>query len=807
MYNVIGTGVTAIILYVISYFFYRNGIYLKIFHQRLWNTILAITFITTALAGLFLALQINYKWNSDITKNILKRHVESGIGLAFTGIFHFLWHFSFYRNIFLSNRAATVNRPRHNISPAGISSNLFIVGFISSSVQLLLMKEIMNISGGYELIAGTFLGSWLIGSAFGSGLARNSNLSDIRKINLMFAVSPFVSLLLLILLARLFLQPGETPSFLLSVGFTFLVLIPFCLISGFTFVKLISIAKSVNSFLPGKSYSIETTGGIASGIFVSVLGSGKIDTYQMLLMIVIMGLSYVILTYFLKTNKTRIIIRFIITGIIILIITCQPDIIFRQLLLRGINITGSSDTPYGNITMAEYNGDESIYYNQRLLKYSDDAIEREEDIHYTLLQSNNPEKVLMISGSLNSHLTEINKYPVKKIVYVERDPALASIEKNSLTVSYNNLIIETGDAFRYVRNSIEEFDAVLILLPPPSSLLLNRFYTVEFFGSVKKILREGGVVSCSPGINPNYLNRESVNLYSSIYNSMARVFKNVIPIAGNKIYFIASDKSLSTSICEIVGQKNISNIYVSENFLADDLIASKTAEITSVMDRGTRLNKAEMPVASLYYQSFNLSRNHSERLPLIIVLIAAFVIPLAVIRKGSSIMYLSAFSLAGFEIILLLMLQLTLGNMYQLTGLIIAGLMAGLAAGAGTDLKPFYNGSPRIKTLILILFYLLMVITISKMLDFKAGPWMISLLIPAAFIPGFLTGGIFRDLTKVENLTSDAAGIYSADLAGSAMGFILFSGIAIPLLGIRVSLIFLSVLLFAGFIAALFGKK
>ena len=100
----------------------------------------------------------------------------------------------------------------------------------------------MNIAGGYELITGIFLGSWLIGSAIGAAIAGKSTLFDIKKINLIFSLSPVISLLLLFLLSRLFLNTGETPSFLVSMIYTFLVLIPFCLVSGFTFVKLISIA-------------------------------------------------------------------------------------------------------------------------------------------------------------------------------------------------------------------------------------------------------------------------------------------------------------------------------------------------------------------------------------------------------------------------------------------------------------------------------------------------------------------------------------------------------------------------------------
>jgi hypothetical protein len=37
------------------------------------------------------------------------------------------------------------------------------------------MREIMNVTGGYELITGSFLGSWLIGSAIGSSIAGKSD--------------------------------------------------------------------------------------------------------------------------------------------------------------------------------------------------------------------------------------------------------------------------------------------------------------------------------------------------------------------------------------------------------------------------------------------------------------------------------------------------------------------------------------------------------------------------------------------------------------------------------------------------------
>ena len=171
MYHVTGTGLTAVLLYLISYFFYRINYFSFQFHKRLWNSILALAFIITAAAGVFMALQISYKWDLPFVKTILKWHVEFGIGLAFTGIFHFIWHLSYFRWIFEREQRVDHSVDIHIPASSEIRLNLFIIGLVSSSVQLLLLREMLNISGGYELVTGIFLGSWLIGSAIGAALS------------------------------------------------------------------------------------------------------------------------------------------------------------------------------------------------------------------------------------------------------------------------------------------------------------------------------------------------------------------------------------------------------------------------------------------------------------------------------------------------------------------------------------------------------------------------------------------------------------------------------------------------------------
>jgi spermidine synthase len=807
MYHVIGTGITLTILYLISYFFYRIGYYQLQFHRKLWNTLLAVVFLLTAIAGVFMALQITYKWNIPYIKSILKWHVLTGIGMTFTGIFHLIWHLSYYGKLFVRDKTIRESKIHPKPTPAEIRLNLFIIGFISSSIQFLLIREIMNVAGGYELITGIFLGSWLIGSAIGASIAGKSVLQDTAKINLIFSLSPIVSILFLFLLSRLFLNPGETPSFLVSLIYTFLVLLPFCLVSGFTFTKLIFIARKANSFVPGKSFSIETVGGIASGISITFLTSGLLNTYQLLLLVLILAFAYVLLTFYIKSQLSELITKIAITLLASCIIIFKPDVFFRQLLLPGVKVIKSTDTPYGNLTEGKYKDEKSVYFNQRLLSYNDDVAEREENIHYAMLQRESPEKIIIVSGPLHSSLGEILKYHVKKIYYIERDPALAKSEVTLNDTLPGEVVIANTDAFRYIRNSAELVDVIILLIPPPSTLLLNRYYTTEFFSIAKNKLHPGGVFMCSPGPGSDYFNKESVNLYSSIYNSLSAVFKYVKPVVGNKLYFIASDKELSLSFCQLTEKRNIKNVYVCSDFLADDLILNKSEEVISLMDPEIKPNTYAFPVACFHLQSFNFSKNLDEKVPALIILILVFALPATMIKRKNMLMYFSASALAGFEIIMLLTIQLIVGNMYQLTGLIIAGLMTGLALGAGKENRLLNLLSLRNKCVVLIGFFIIIGLVYNHILELKNDMPAIGISVISVFFPAMITGSIFREITSKTERSNSTSATYSADLAGSAFGFILISGFAVPAIGIQHSVFLLSVLIFGGFLFAVVVDK
>jgi hypothetical protein len=363
------------------------------------------------------------------------------------------------------------------------------------------------------------------------------------------------------------------------------------------------------------------------------------------------------------------------------------------------------------------------------------------------------------------------------------------------------------DAYRYIRNSTESVDVIILLVPPPSTLLLNRYYTTEFFSEVKKRLKPDGIFMCSPGPGDDYFNKESLNLYSSVYNSLAANFKNVKPVAGNKLYFITSDKPISLSFCKLVAEKQIKNVYVSSDFLEDDLITRKSDEVLALIDHGIKQNRSAFPVACLHSQSYQFSKSLGEKVPAIVLMFFVFALPVLTIKRKNLIMYFSASALAGFEIIILLSLQLMVGNMYQLTGLIIAGLMAGLAVGSGINSSFLNNISLRRKVIFLVVFYIIFGITYNLMIELKGVFIEVILIIVSGFLPAFITGQVFNELTlKVKGKEfSSSPAVYSADLAGSAFGFIFISGIVIPAFGIRISIFLLSALVFTGILISTFS--
>ena len=89
----------SLILYLLSYGLVKEQVYSIVFHKKLWNMLLLVSFIVTALTSILFLLEISY--GISITSlNLTFWHIEIGLVMILISIFHTLWHIPYLKSYF-----------------------------------------------------------------------------------------------------------------------------------------------------------------------------------------------------------------------------------------------------------------------------------------------------------------------------------------------------------------------------------------------------------------------------------------------------------------------------------------------------------------------------------------------------------------------------------------------------------------------------------------------------------------------------------------------------------------------------------
>ena len=87
-------------LYGLTSFMHDLKMFRKFVHRRIWNILLLLTFLTTAILGIILVVQINYNLDSTLIRDYLYWHVQFGIAMAAISMIHIVWHWKYFYRIF-----------------------------------------------------------------------------------------------------------------------------------------------------------------------------------------------------------------------------------------------------------------------------------------------------------------------------------------------------------------------------------------------------------------------------------------------------------------------------------------------------------------------------------------------------------------------------------------------------------------------------------------------------------------------------------------------------------------------------------
>lgn len=804
--------ILTILLYSMSLGLSRIGMVSKLNHRRFWNVLLLLTFLITGLIGLFMVVKINYKLHYPFYDKLVGYHVGFGIGMAVIGFFHFWWHLSYYLKLIRQGIRSGNHRERQ-LNPVEdnkkrtashslpMSSFLKIAAFLLGSTtiiaQVILIREFLTVFSGNELVIGVVLANWMVLTGIGAysrklPVRSKKSFSFITGGLLLLSVLPFATAFLINFLKNIVFPVGSLINVFQVFWSSLALLAPFCLASGFLFTFIsAAFSERRNQNETGLVYGFESLGSVVGGLLSGLLFIFVFSSIESLLVLAIINGTLLFLSGLKyasgKWNWAPIMVIVTAFGLLF----SNPEKRIRSFVYPNQKIEVSKDSPHGNIVVTRREKMWSVYTNNNLLFDSENFMLNEEAVHFAMLQHSNPEKVLLVSGGITGQLAELRKYEPMSIDYVEGNRWLLTLMKDTLDkINDESLHVFTTDPLRFIRNSPQTYDVVILNLPGPTTMQANRFYTREFFTLLKQKLTPGAVISFGIQSPPNYLNQEAVDLNSSLFVTLKTAFKHVIIIPGEKNYFMASDAPLTYNIAEAVQSRGIENRYVNQYYFDDSLLKNRSENILSALNQAAEINQNMRPVTYQQGLSYWLSQFKGKYWVLAVIAIAGSLLVFFRGNTSSKTMFLTGFSASGLEILLLFGLQVFFGNIYLLTSFVFAGFMLGLAAGSFLG-KSFSRPSGKnylaITQLLIGAFAGVTSVSLfSSGMEKLPAELIYTLFFAATLLIGGLTGFQFSkaSIYNTGSYAEISGKTYSYDLVGSAAGALAVSIYLVPELGI-----------------------
>ena len=219
----------------------------------------------------------------------------------------------------------------------------------------------------------------------------------------------------------------------------------------------------------------------------------------------------------------------------------------------GDPVVFESHSPYQRLVVTQWKDDTRLYINGNLQFSSRDEARYHEALVIPAMQMAAAHKnILILGGGDGLAAREIFKFPdVQKVTLVDLDPdmtktfqtsaKLVALNHNSLNHSKMHII--NADAAKWLENTHDKFDVIVIDLPDPSNFSLGKLYSVPMYRMVKRHLAAGGkivVQSTSPYFAPNaYWSVVKTLETSGLYTKPYHVY---VPSFGEWGYVLASEK-------------------------------------------------------------------------------------------------------------------------------------------------------------------------------------------------------------------------------------------------------------------------
>lgn len=618
---------------------------------------------------------------------------------------------------------------------------VFLTGFSAVIIQCILVRELLSVFLGNELVLGIIFSVWLLFCGLGSLWGNKKGIWR----SAIFTAILIVSALLGMFSIRYFPTLSDPGAVIPTAAIACLFILaeaPVSFLTGYAFGTLSKLSSERNYL-----YGLENCGALAGTVILfglTLLGTSN----AVMLIAALLPLPVILLI-----DKQKLLKR----SIFKIVLAFMPVLLLAVIIIKTDKKTASwkyagevaeiQYTREGEIAYMIYGNDTTVLLNNTVYKSTLNKPVAEQAVHVPAAQREYLKNALVIFD--RGHYAELTKYPDLHIDIIETLPAVASARS----------IITTPEKY----HPDKEYDLIFIGSSLPVNTASSRFYTVSFFKRMHSIMSSEAILSFTLPFNENYMPQYEQQLYSILRNTLQTVFQFVLIFPGNGYAtFMASDDSL-----HIPESINVETDYLSTftmPALSDERIkkANSFSQISSV-------NKNTRPIALFFSLKNWMDQFGFSAVLLLCILLTVFIAAVFILPHSSSVLSVatSGFTTGLYSIGIMLFYQATYGSLYSEISLLLMALSLGFVAGSKWRRFPFSD--------LIIGIYVIVSFLILSILSHPP----VILFFVCHFGIGLLSAGQF--VTRKDTLPGI---LNTADLIGGVFGMAISSTLLIPIFGI-----------------------
>lgn len=726
---------------------------------------------------------------------------------------------------------------------------IFAYGLFSIAAQTLIFREFTTSFESNDIAVGIFFGCWFLWVALGAIVVNKSGrlagrlTANIEWVLLAYLPAFVIQAFLIIEIRRL---AGIAPYTLLPIPAVLILGVsvnaPVSFLTGLLFPLICKCVRRDTTSAVSRVYLFESLGSFVGGLGTTALLAYGVSPAQVFLIISLILSVAVLSSLFLVSQLKRIIFKTITALVVVFLsftiisgsgtaITKFVNTVRWSRLLPAESFVGSFQTAQAQYLYGKYQNQWVVERQGSVIETVPDPTSAGRVIALTISQNPKARRVLIVGSGLSLCRQFLQLPQIDRLVWAQADgeyiDKVLEILPADLTITDKRFEGRMGDVRSILAQGDERFDLVIINMPETLNAVSNRYWTLDFYGQVKRSLNPDGVLAICVASGENIMGTELVTIGASAKATLSRVFKNMVFVPGDWAWFIASDGDNLTGEPgdlrdRFAGIAGAEAIYPANGLLSiyipDRAEKSLDAYNSADLPAEHLINLDSRPLANLFSLLLSVRQSDAPVTRLFRYLLPAglpvFLAPIVIFvlirfmfiftsRAGDRVSVFDCAFLVfsagavgiGVVVVLMFLYQTRFGSLYLYIGAVSSLYMAGLAAGAYIAGRLLAIRSRLVFINELILAGVLAVHCAAMVIIalWPTGGWR-HLHFAVSFIVCGLCAGCYFPIAarlladrQIETTTA-TSGIEKADHFGAMAGGLLASLVLIPVLGARAAL-------------------